>query len=177
MISEVTTFVCLDSCENGITREKLLAKCSGKSPFSDISGSKWRLWNFQCVKWVHKHVEHIEDDGRKRDCCKAEFQGRIRKERECLHCGKNFSSFSLTFRLHCFDCIEALLWLHQSLSKHQQLNSSESNKQKQWTVQKVTDRNPKHTAWAHWHGYTDLILNLLPFMQDVIQFIIELITI
>ena len=28
------SFVCPDSCENGTTREKTLAKCSGKSPFS-----------------------------------------------------------------------------------------------------------------------------------------------
>ena len=34
IISEVISFVCSDSCENGITKEKLLAKCSGKSPFS-----------------------------------------------------------------------------------------------------------------------------------------------
>ena len=35
MISEVMSFVCSDSCENGITREKVLSKCSGKSPFSE----------------------------------------------------------------------------------------------------------------------------------------------
>ena len=32
-LSEVS-FVCSDSYENGRTKEKLLAKCSGKSPFS-----------------------------------------------------------------------------------------------------------------------------------------------
>ena len=29
------SFVCSDSCENGVTRENTLAKCSGKSPFSE----------------------------------------------------------------------------------------------------------------------------------------------
>jgi len=32
------SFACSDSCENGITKEKVLAKCSGKSPFSAPPG-------------------------------------------------------------------------------------------------------------------------------------------
>ena len=36
--SENMSFVCSDSCENGITKEKVLAKCSGKSPFSEYLG-------------------------------------------------------------------------------------------------------------------------------------------
>ena len=41
LISEVMSFVCSDSCENGqgnegiITKGKVLVKCSGKSPFSE----------------------------------------------------------------------------------------------------------------------------------------------
>ena len=34
MISEVVRFVSTDSCENGLTKEKVLAKCVCKSPFS-----------------------------------------------------------------------------------------------------------------------------------------------
>ena len=34
IISEVMSFLCSDSCENCKTREKILAKCSGKSPIS-----------------------------------------------------------------------------------------------------------------------------------------------
>ena len=57
------SFVCSDSCEIGITREKVLAKCSGKLPFLDYLGFQSELWNFQCVKCLDKHVE--QDDGRK----------------------------------------------------------------------------------------------------------------
>ena len=32
------SFICSDSCENRITREKTLAKCSGKSPCSEYLG-------------------------------------------------------------------------------------------------------------------------------------------
>ena len=32
------SFTCSVSCENGTTREKVLAKCSGKSPFSEYIG-------------------------------------------------------------------------------------------------------------------------------------------
>ena len=35
MISEVMSFVCLDSYENGITKEKVYTKGSGKLPFSE----------------------------------------------------------------------------------------------------------------------------------------------
>ena len=37
-LSEVMSFICSDSCENGITKEKVLAKCSGKSLFSKYLG-------------------------------------------------------------------------------------------------------------------------------------------
>ena len=32
------SFTCSVSCENGTTREKVLAKCSGKFPFSEYIG-------------------------------------------------------------------------------------------------------------------------------------------
>ena len=38
MISEVISFECSDLRENGITKEKVLAKGSGKSPLSEYLG-------------------------------------------------------------------------------------------------------------------------------------------
>ena len=52
MISEVMSFVCLDSYENGITKEKVYTKGSGKLPFQSISGSKAMDWNFLRVKYL-----------------------------------------------------------------------------------------------------------------------------
>ena len=78
MISEVMSFACSDSCENGITKEKVLAKGSGKSHFQSISGSKEMDWNFQSVKYLDELVEQYS--GRKNGGQEAEFQARIRKE-------------------------------------------------------------------------------------------------
>ena len=38
MISEVMSFVCSDSCENGIAKEKVRTNGSGKLPFSEYLG-------------------------------------------------------------------------------------------------------------------------------------------
>ena len=37
-INKANVCVCVCVCENGITREKVLAKCSGESPFSEYLG-------------------------------------------------------------------------------------------------------------------------------------------
>ena len=61
IISEVMSFVCLDSCKIGITREKELAKGGSVKPlFSEyISGFKFRTmrWNFQSVKCMRKRAK------------------------------------------------------------------------------------------------------------------------
>ena len=79
------SFVCSDPCENGITREKVFAKCSCKSPFSvylGTLGSKAMFWNFQYVKCLDKHVE--QDDGIKSWVWEAEFQKIVQKnEHNC----------------------------------------------------------------------------------------------
>ena len=47
------SFVCSDSCENCITREKVLVKGLGKSPFSEyLRFQRAMFLNFQCVKCV-----------------------------------------------------------------------------------------------------------------------------
>ena len=75
MISEFMSFVCTNSCENGITEEKVLAKCSGKAPFFKVSRVP-KL--FQSVKCLYELVEQYV--GRKRGGREAEFHERIRKE-------------------------------------------------------------------------------------------------
>ena len=57
MISEVMSFVCSDSCENGIRKAEVLAKGSGKSPFSEYLSSKAMDWNFQSVKYLDEPVQ------------------------------------------------------------------------------------------------------------------------
>ena len=38
MISVVVSFVCSDSCKNGMTKEKVRTKGSGELPFSEYLG-------------------------------------------------------------------------------------------------------------------------------------------
>ena len=45
--------VCSDSCENSITKEKVLAKCSGKSPFSKYLGFQSDGLEFSKCKILH----------------------------------------------------------------------------------------------------------------------------
>ena len=68
------SFVCSDSCENSITREKVLAKGSGNHLFSrlKLSISPRSTVPKRCSgifsvsdKCLDKHVEQLEDDGRK----------------------------------------------------------------------------------------------------------------
>ena len=72
------SFVCSNSYENSITKGKVLAKCSGKSPFSKYLGSKARDWYFRSVKYLDELVQQY--GGRKSEGREAEFQERIRKE-------------------------------------------------------------------------------------------------
>ena len=89
-------FLCSDSYENGITKEKVLTKGSGKLPFSEyLRFQSNGLWNFQSVKYLDELVQQY--GGRKRGGREAEFQERIRKEWACLHRGASF----LGFRFHC----------------------------------------------------------------------------
>ena len=62
MINEVMSFVCSDSCENGIKKEEVLAKGSGKSPFSEylwfqsnsLEFSKCLILGRTCAIWWKK---------------------------------------------------------------------------------------------------------------------------
>ena len=72
MISEVMSFVCSDSCENGITKEKVRTKDQANYRFQSISGSKAMNWNFQIVKYLDEFVQQYS--GRKSGGREAEFQ-------------------------------------------------------------------------------------------------------
>ena len=68
MISEVMSFVCSDSCENGIAKEKVRTKGSGKLPFSEYLGFQsnglefskcqivWQIhaWTCATIRWKKK---------------------------------------------------------------------------------------------------------------------------
>ena len=70
MISEVMSFVCSDSCENGVTKQKCVRKDQANNLFQSISRSKAMDWNFQIVKYLDELVQHY--GGRKSD--KQKFQ-------------------------------------------------------------------------------------------------------
>ena len=60
MISKVMSFVCSDSYENGITKEKVhtnFGKDQANHLFQSILGSKAMDWNFQSVKYLDKLVQ------------------------------------------------------------------------------------------------------------------------
>ena len=61
------SFVCSDSCEIGITREKVLAKCSGKIPFSEYRGFQSKALEFSMCQMLGQTcgISLQQDDGRK----------------------------------------------------------------------------------------------------------------
>ena len=138
-------FACSDPYENGITREKVLAKCSGKSPFSEswYLGFHSDVLDFQCVKCLDKHVE--QDNGRKSGVWEAEFQKNYLKEWACLQCGGSFHGIMLPVHIQRWQARLGNSKLVYAL-----------------TGMKVTSRNPWHATGAHWHRYP--VLPLLSFL-------------
>ena len=95
MISEVMSFVCSDSYENGITKEKVHTKGSGKLPFSEYLGFQSNGLEFSKCQILARTCATIW--WKKKRGQEAEFQERIRKELACLHRGGSF----LGFGFHC----------------------------------------------------------------------------
>ena len=65
------SFACSDSCENGITEENLLAKRSGKSPFSGFQSnglefSKCQILGLSCAKLWWKKKRGVEKQNSKK---------------------------------------------------------------------------------------------------------------
>ena len=81
IISEFMSFQCSDSCENSITKVKVLAKCSGKSPFSKYLGFQSNALEFSKCQMLGRTCGIIWL--KKKRGWEAEFQERIRKEWAC----------------------------------------------------------------------------------------------
>ena len=63
MISEVMSFVCSDSCEKGIAKEKkCLRNAQTNHLFQCMSDSKEMHWNFQSVKCLGELVEQCDGE-------------------------------------------------------------------------------------------------------------------
>ena len=69
VIREVRRFVCSDPCENGMSRNEVLAKCSGT--FSNYLGLQRNALEFQSLRCVDELVEQDYERGSGRFHCSS----------------------------------------------------------------------------------------------------------
>ena len=135
------SFVFSDSCENHTTREKVLAKCSDKSLFSEyLCGSKATYWRFPCVDSQSNACTNMRYKPwrwwKKKRGQEAKFQETTQKEWACLLCGESFRGFWSY-------CPSVLSWPAQLEKIKARLSSDNFESENQ-------TRNPWHAAGARW---------------------------
>ena len=134
------SFVCSDSSENGVTKEKVRTNVSGKLPFSEYLGiqsnglelSKGQILARTCgTIWWKKMLGHHSKKG---------FE---KNEHACIVEGVRGFRIFLPVR-----------YLKVAVTGGP--DSENSKLVKAPTVPKLTSRNPGHATGAHWHRYIKL---------------------